>query len=163
MTKYLLGAATAALLLAMPGAASAQVRAPAASRSAIAIGTIRGAQIALGKGNRVHVAWNGSGSATPKSANNSVPMLYSRLNDAGMAFEAQRNLMRKTFVLDGGGTVAADAAGNVYVAWHGLRVGSPPGEINRKVWVASSTDDGATFAEEVPATEERTGACGWIK
>src|SRR2546430_2460273 len=28
--------------------------------SAVAVGTIRGAQLALGKGGRVHVAWNGS-------------------------------------------------------------------------------------------------------
>src|SRR5438094_29356 len=29
--------------------------------SAIAVGSIRGGQLALGKGGRVHVAWNGSG------------------------------------------------------------------------------------------------------
>ena len=33
--------------------------------SAIATGTIRGAQLALGKAGRVHVAWNGSGDAQP--------------------------------------------------------------------------------------------------
>lgn len=128
--------------------------------SAIAVGTIRGAQLALGKSNRVHVAWNGSSEALPKSAKNSMPMLYARLGDAGTAFEPQRNLMQKSFVLDGGGTVAADPAGNVYVAWHGLPVGSPPGEINRKVWVARSSDEGKTFAPETPATDEPTGACG---
>src|SRR5580700_6922877 len=34
-------------------------------RSAIATGTIRGAQLALGKSGRIHVAWNGSAKATP--------------------------------------------------------------------------------------------------
>ena len=34
--------------------------------SAMAVGTIRGAQFALGKGGRVHVVWNGSGQAAPK-------------------------------------------------------------------------------------------------
>src|SRR5262245_31650524 len=33
--------------------------------SAIAAGTIRGAQLALGKDGRVHVAWNGSNNAGP--------------------------------------------------------------------------------------------------
>ena len=31
--------------------------------SAIALGTIRGAQLAIGKSNRVHVVWNGSAAA----------------------------------------------------------------------------------------------------
>src|SRR5579862_4274711 len=55
--------------------------------SAIAVGTIRGAQLALGKNNRVHVAWNGSGKATPQSFNKSSPMCYARLDDTGKAFE----------------------------------------------------------------------------
>ena len=44
--------------------------------SAIAIGTIRGAQIALGKGGRVHVAWNGSQKARPANPIKGSPMLY---------------------------------------------------------------------------------------
>ena len=42
-------------------------------------------------------------------------------------FEPQRNLMQETFALDGGGSVAADAEGNVYVAWHGSAKGSAKG------------------------------------
>ncbi|HET6575772.1 MAG TPA: hypothetical protein VFG68_19380 [Fimbriiglobus sp.] len=122
--------------------------------SAVAIGTVRGGQIALGKGGRVHVAWNGSG-----KDKESRGMLYARLNDAGTAFEGQRNLMRTTAVLDGGGTVAADAAGNVYVAWHGQKASDDPREGERQVWVARSTDDGKTFAAEVPAWAEPTGVC----
>jgi hypothetical protein len=70
--------------------------------SAIAIGTIRGAQIALGRGGRVHVAWNGSNKALPKNAFGSNPMLYTRSDPGGRAFERQRNPMRRTSALDGG-------------------------------------------------------------
>jgi hypothetical protein len=114
--------------------------------SACAVGSVRGGQIALGKGRRPHVVWNGVGTD------------YARLSEAGTAFEEQRNLMRETEVPDGGGTVAADDAGNVYVVWHGQQKGDR-GEDKRKVWVARSTDDGKTFAIEVPAWAEPTGVC----
>jgi hypothetical protein len=138
--------------------------------SAVAAGTIRGAQLAVGKAGRVHVAWNGSSNARPKgprnpaqpadSPYNGLPMLYTRINDAGTAFEPQRNLMQKTFALDGGGAVAADPQGNVYVAWHGASLDSSPGEAGRRVWIARSSDDGETFSAEEPAYDRPTGACG---
>lgn len=139
--------------------------------SAIAAGTIRGAHLALGKGGRVHVAWNGSGKATPKGLPNpqlpedspyrhSSPMLYSRLNDQGTQFEPQRNLMTSTYALDGGGSIAADAAGNVYVVWHANSVDGAPGEGARAVWVAASSDNGQTFSAESRANPVPTGACG---
>jgi hypothetical protein len=128
--------------------------------SAVAIGTIRGGHLALGKGGRVHVAWNGSGKAEPKNPIQGTPMLYARLNDKGTAFEPQRNLMTKSAILDGGGTLAADSQGNVYVAWHALDANLEKGEGNRKVWVSISRDDGKTFAAEKPAWNENTGACG---
>lgn len=124
--------------------------------SAVAIGSVRGGQIALGKAGRIHVAWNGSGKV--KVAGGS-PMLYARLNDAGTAFEEQRNLMQGTSILDGGGTVAADDAGNVYVAWQALQTGGERGEDHRRVWVARSADEGKTFSREAPAWAEPTGAC----
>ena len=133
--------------------------------SAIAIGTIRGGQIAVGKNGSVHVAWNGSGTALPPGPINpeagqpGSPMLYARLNDQSTAFEPQRNLMLHTFGLDGGGTVAADTAGNVFVAWHGKASGADEGEAGRQVWVAKSNDSGKTFAPEVPAWKDATGAC----
>ena len=114
--------------------------------SACAIGSVRGGQIALGKGGRVHVVWNGVGTD------------YTRLNDSGTTFEEQRNLMRQTYIPDGGGTVAADDAGNVYVVWHGQRK-DVQGEDKRQVWLASSTDEGKTFSLEAPAWEEPTGVC----
>ncbi len=119
--------------------------------SAIAVGTVRGGQIAVGKSGRVHVAWNGSGQ------NNG--MLYARLNDAGTAFEEQRNLMRDSAIPDGGCTLAADTTGNVLVAWHAVKTGEK-GEDHRKMWIARSNDEGKTFANETPAWQEPTGCCG---
>jgi hypothetical protein len=135
---------------------SAPIRVNSRPGSAIAVGTIRGAQLALGRGGRVHVVWNGAGQ---DDASLGAPILYTRMNDAGTAFEPERNLMHVAGGLDGGGSVAADAAGNVYVAWHGNdRPGT--GEAYRRLWVARSSDDGKTFSREAPAYSSPTGACG---
>lgn len=130
--------------------------------SAIAVGTIRGAQLALGKNGRVHVVWNGSNVAAPRPSSNSAPLLYARLNDAGTAFEAQRNLISATQHLDGGSSIAADKAGNVYAVWHAA--GEKTGEPNRRIWLAASADDGKTFARETAvdpadANGKTTGVC----
>jgi hypothetical protein len=139
--------------------------------SALAAGTIRGAQLALGKAGRIHVAWNGSsesdhkGPVNPDSGKPGAPMLYARSNDAGTAFERERNLMHRSFGLDGGGTVAADRAANVFVAWHAIpgdaKSGAGAGgEARRQVWFTNSDDDGRTFRAEHPAWQKATGACG---
>ena len=120
---------------------------------AMAVGNIRGAQLAVGRNGRVHVAWNGV------SADNRMPMLYARLNDAGTGFEKERNLISVAWGIDGGGSLAADAQGNVYVFWHAPMPGTK-GEENRRVWVAKSTDEGATFAAERMAYDQPIGACG---
>lgn len=124
--------------------------------SAIAVGSIRGAQLAVGRNGRAHVAWNGSGTAEPKGpVKYGNPMLYSRLNDEGTAFEAQRNVIDKAYVLDGGGSVAADDAGHVYVAWHAGNA-----EASRRVWLVRSSDEGASFTTESAIDREELGACG---
>jgi hypothetical protein len=128
--------------------------------SAVAIGSIRGGQLALGRDGWVHVAWNGSQKAAPPNPIKGTPMLYTRLKAGEDAFEPQRNLMHRTFWLDGGGSLAADKEGNIYVAWHAPTAGAPEGESGRRLWVARSRDDGATFAEEQSAIETPTGACG---
>lgn len=143
---------------------SAPIRVNSQPGSAIALGTIRGGQIAVGKNGRVHVVWNGSGAAMPRSPGRSSPMLHARLDDAGKAFEPQRNLMTRTYQLDGGGSVAADDQGNVHVVWHAPKFNpnadAPPGEANRQIWLARSTDDGKTFSPETAINPRPTGACG---
>src|SRR5207253_5758314 len=74
--------------------------------SAIAVGNIRGAHLAVGKNGRVHVAWMGSDMAEPKGPSGASPMLYARLTDAGNEFEPERNVMQSATGLDGGGSVA---------------------------------------------------------
>lgn len=127
--------------------------------NAVATGTIRGGQIALGKGGRIHVAWNGSSSARPANPIEGEPMLYTRSLTSGQGFEPERNLMTRTFGLDGGGTVAADSGGTVYVAWHGRTADAPDGEEGRRFWISRSRDDGATFTPEEPVTSWKSGAC----
>ena len=126
--------------------------------SAMAAGTIRGAQLAVGRDGRAHVAWNGH--APRKGAWMEAPMLYTRLNDAGTAFEPERDVITSARGLDGGGSVAADNQGNVFVLWHAPKPGSTNGEAGRAVFVARSQDDGKTFAPEKLATSKPTGACG---
>jgi hypothetical protein len=88
-------------------------------------------------------------------------MLYARMNEAKTAFEPQRNLMTQSTDLDGGGTIAADRDGRVWVAWHGHPTDTGvPGEAGRRVYVAMSADDGKTFTAETPAFGDTTGACG---
>jgi hypothetical protein len=136
---------------------SAPIRVNSEPNSAIAIGTIRGVQLALGRNGRPHVAWNGCGA--PK-AERGAPMLYARLNDARTAFDPQRNVMTSTMNLDGGGSIAADDAGNVFVIWHAASVEGPKGEQNRGVFMAQSVDEGKTFAAERKINPTATGACG---
>lgn len=129
--------------------------------SAIAAGSIRGAQLALGKNGRVHVVWNGGKGAAKVmvGAKEVTPLLYTRLNDAGTAFEPERNIITYAAGLDGGSTVAADATGNVYVAWHGSAPDNEDKEAGRAVFVTRSTDDGKTFQREKPAVSNKLGAC----
>ena len=127
--------------------------------SAIAAGNIRGAHIALGQNGQVHVAWMGSKLAEPKGPSGQPAMLYTHLNAARTAFEPERNVIHFAYGLDGGGTVAADPAGNVYVIWHAPEPGTEE-EANRRVWVSRSTDDGKSFGREKMAWNEPTGACG---
>ncbi len=141
------------------GSFSQPMRVNSKPGSAIAIGTVRGAQIALGRNNRVHVVWNGSDQASTKPSGG-APMLYSRINQAGDGFEPQRDLMTSTTHLDGGGSVAADSQGHVYAVWHGHKKSGPQEEIDRGVFVAFSTDEGKTFTPERQVNPAETGVCG---
>lgn len=130
-------------------------------QSAAAIGTIRGAQMALGADERVHVAWVGSDRAEPKAAGGGLPMLYTRLADGGRAFEAERNVIAAHPGLDGGGSVAADGKGGVAVVWHAPADAAAKEQraAQREVWLARSKDEGVTFAPEVRVSSGSLGAC----
>lgn len=129
------------------------------SNSAVAAGTIRGAQIAVGRGGRVHVAWNGAKNV-PGANYPGAPQWYSRLTDSSKAFEPQRNLITYAGGLDGGGSITADAQGVVRVFWHGAPATNTLGEPGRALFMATSRDDGKTFAAEAPVSPIGSGACG---
>src|SRR5437763_1076329 len=123
--------------------------------SAIAVGNVRGPSLAIGRDGRVHVAWMGSDRAD--RTGDAAPMLYTRSRADGR-FEPERNVHQNPGPIDGG-SVGADPAGHVYVAWHSESPGSA-GERHRRAWVARSNDDGKSFAHEAAASPAEAGACG---
>jgi hypothetical protein len=109
------------------------------------------AQLALGRGGRVHVAWNGL-----PGANSPAAMHYSRLAEQGSAFEAPRNVIGDHYGIEGGGAIAADGDGRVWVAWHAPAT-PDGGEAGRTVFAVQSGDDGQSFAAERPISLDGTG------
>jgi hypothetical protein len=135
---------------------SPPLRVTSEAGTAIATGSVRGGQLAVGRNGWIHVAWNGS-RAIERDGERQTPMWYSRLRPGAKAFERQRAMGSHTRHLDGGGSVAADGSGRVFVAWHAA--GPQDGEPHRRIYVASSVDDGAQFGEE-RAFGDDSGACG---
>ena len=133
---------------------SAPVTVNSSPGSAVAAGTIRGAQTALGKNSTLHVVWNGPGGKGKPS-----PLYYTRSTDGGRTFERQRNLRGETQGLDGGASIAASLRGDVFIVWHGAQADAAPGEVNRVVFVLKSTDSGATFAPVKIANLDDLGVC----
>lgn len=133
--------------------------------SAVAVGTIRGPQIALGRNGRVHVVWNGS-TPLPTASYKGTPLWYTRsalTNSSSGApspeLEPQRDLMANSDFLDGGASVAADARGKVYVMWHGSTPGNTKGEAGRGVFLARSDDDGSHFSGPRKVNPAPDGVC----
>jgi hypothetical protein len=137
---------------------SKPIRVNSVPGSAIAVGNVRGAQLAVGKNGVIHVSWLGSSKAEPRGPSDTTPMMYTRSNGARTTFEPERNLMQFATGLDGGGSVAADAFGHVYMAWHANPKHN--GEAHRSVYLARSINNGRTFSREVQAYPNETGACG---
>ena len=125
--------------------------------SAVAIGAVRGPQIAVGRNGRAYIIWFGPETRSGDSTA-AMPVFFSRLNDSSTAFEPQRNLMQYAKGGDGGISVAADLRGNVYAVWHAT--GDEPGDEHRRVYLARSTDEGKNFGREVPISPAVLGACG---
>ncbi len=111
----------------------------------VGIGPIDGGHLALGKNNRIHVAW---------FKLNRTEFLYTRTTDDGTAFEPQFSLAAGEGV-EAGPSVAADDIGNVYVFWH---TGEPP-ESERSVFMTMSNDDGERFTPARPINRASEGAC----
>lgn len=126
--------------------------------SAVAMGTIRGVQLAVSKEGVVHVLWNGSQSAEPKQGNGS-PLLYARKPAGSKTFEPQRNLMTKTYALDGGSSIAVGSGGEVYAAWHASKVAQGGKESDRAAYLSISTDGGKTFSQEREVSPPKSGSC----
>ena len=136
---------------------SAPITVNSAPRSAIAAGTIRGAQIALGKDGSVQVIWNGNTGGN-KEMMMRAPLLHARLQPGTKAFSAQQNLMGDTTALDGGASIAANEKGHVSVVWHAAPAGAT-GEAARLVYARYSADDGRTFSAPTPLNAEQPGVC----
>ena len=126
------------------------VRVNSQAGSAVALGTIRAAQMALGKNNSVHVVWNGSQKAQGQ-------FLYSRSID-GKSFSPQKDVKGNTSHIDGGGSVAANSQGNVFIVWHANKTGTA-GEENRRVFTAVSSNNGETFSAEKEVSPNNLGIC----
>lgn len=137
---------------------STPVRVNSIKGTAVAIGNIRGARIASGRNGNLFVVWNGSAKLGNPALGRS-PMLFSRLNENRTAFEPEQNLIHTAYGIDGGGGVAADQDGRVYVFWH-APVPGRQGEEFRRVWLTRSENDGQSLAPERIAWEQPTGACG---
>lgn len=126
--------------------------------SAIAVGSVRGVQLAAGRGGRLHFAWNGSQKAGSKDGVG-TPLLYASLAAGASTPSAQKALSEGTRWLDGGAAVAADPAGHVFVLWHAAPMDAE-GEDHRRVYLARSDDDGQHFTAATPIAAASDGACG---
>ena len=132
----------------------ARVPITSATARACAYGAVRGAQLALGRAGRVHVAWNGAAGKEPHG----TPFFYARLDGPDARFEPPRDVVVEHHGLDGGGALVADAGGRVWVAWHAPETAGG-GEASRRVFVARSDDDGRTFGPESAVSPTGSGVC----
>ena len=135
---------------------SPPIRVNSEPASVLAVGSIRGGQLALGRNGWIHVAWHSSPSVK-NGVMQPAPMRYSRMGPAaGGTFEPQRAIGQHEKGMDGD-SIAADSHGRVYIVWHAA--GAVEGEAHRRVYVATSRDDGEHFDPDQAITDA-SGACG---
>ena len=111
------------------------------------VGPIDGAQLALGRDDRLHIAWVQTEPAA---------FFYTRSRANGSGFEPQRDLATgEEGAVEAGPAVAADRRGNVYVFWHAGAVE----DARRSVYLTVSHDAGGTFEPPRRISSEAEGAC----
>lgn len=125
--------------------------------TAVAMGTIRGAQFALTEDGTVHVVWNGARREGASQSPDAV--YYTRLPTGQGSFEPQRNLMRNSFHLDGGANIAAHGTEQVVVSWHAAPTEESMSAQDRRIFVARSEDGGQKFEGEKEVYGKKSGAC----
>jgi hypothetical protein len=127
------------------------------SGNAIAVGTIRGVQAAIGRDDRLHLVWNGG--VMDAQGKRSANVFYTHSIAEGFAVE--RRLMQRGMHLDGGASVAATPQGRVCAMWHAAPLDTPKGsgEQARRVYVSESADNGATFTDERIVSAATDGVC----
>src|ERR1051325_1184529 len=155
------------------------VRANSQPGSAVAVGTVRGCELAVEASGRVHIVWNGSDTALPRKQRSmteeSSPVCYTHSDD-GKKFSAQQSVMQGSWALDGGASIAvltapsegvpgkpaepaSSTASRIAIVWHGADASKPAGEANRGVFIAWSNDHGQTFMAEARQPDASDGAC----
>ena len=124
------------------------------ANSAVCMGTIRGAQLAVDPSRTVHVVWNGSRKVTHASSH--PPMYYARLTKDLNSFTPQQPISGP-WLVDGGGAVAVDHSSRVFVFWHS----APPGSHaeDRQVYMSVSNDSGKTFGDGRAIGASGRGVC----
>lgn len=127
------------------------------ARTAVAMGTIRGAQLVLGKAGSVQVVWNGAPDHAGGGPQRS-PLYHARLESRGSAFSTQQDLLDGTVALDGGATIAADGEGRVCIIWHAATE-SGERENSRLIFLRESMDDGRHFSAHLPLNSASPGVC----
>lgn len=128
-------------------------------RSAVALGNIRGGQIAIGPNGGIGVVWNGSGEAAKAFGKKDSPLLFAEMPAGKKAFSKALDMMGGTHELDGGATVAIDAKNVTYVIWHATDQDGK-GEVDRAVWVAAKDPGEAKFTGPQRLEIGNLGACG---
>jgi hypothetical protein len=127
------------------------------AKTAVAMGTIRGAQLALGKSGSVQVVWNGAPDHAGGRPQRS-PLYHARLESRDSVFNTQQDLLGGTVALDGGATIAADTEGRVCIIWHATTE-SGKRENSRLIFLRESTDDGRRFSAPLPLNSASPGVC----